>query len=199
MTEPTSPVWTLAGNTADTVWAGRRGVTLPAVVDVHADGEVTAQPHPQPGAGTVRLVPSLSELTDEVVLDLLEVLIAIPGVRPAEVGVAAHHEVSVPLLAPSTIAHDRVEWTITDQLSLVHADRRDVYFAVAVQSRGSTGRAVVELTAAQTWLLVRALTTIRCWQFELETAFSAAATHHRTALMLAGVTAAAGPRAGSGA
>jgi hypothetical protein len=142
---------------------------------------------------------SLSELTDEVVLDLLEVLIAIPGVRPVEVPVDAHHEVSVPLLAPSTIAHDRVEWTITGQLSLVHADRRDVYFAVAVQSRGSTGRGVVELTAAQAWLLVRALTTIRCWQFDLETAFSAAATHQRTALSLASVTDSAGPRAGSGA
>jgi hypothetical protein len=182
MIDLNSPAWTLAGSTGDLVWADRHDVSMPVVVAIDADGTVTTHPHPQADAGTVRLVPSLSDLTGDTVLDLLEMLIAIPGVRPAEIPIGAHDDVSVPLLRPSTVADDRVEWTITDQLSITHADRRDVYFAVAGD------RSVVELSAPQTWQLIRALTTVRCWQFELEIAFAAAATQLRAGLRSIGTT-----------
>lgn len=111
-------------------------------------------------------------------------LVGIQGIRPSEVPTPAPREVSVPLLAASTISEDQIAWTITDQLSLVHADRQDVYFALTdLTTADSATGPHVELTAAQTWLLVRALTTVRCWQFDLEAAFAAAATQLRTSLL----------------
>lgn len=191
MTEPNGPVWTLGGDSADTVWAARFGVSVPVVVAIDDDEDVVARPHPDPDATTVRLTPSPYQLTDGVVQELLELLLGIRGVRPPGIPLSAHGEVSVPLLAPSTRADDRVEWTITDQLSLVHADRRDIYFALAEDNLGATACSCVELTPAQTWVLVRALTTIRCWQYELETLYSAAATRRRAALRAAGCLASA--------
>lgn len=158
-------------------------MSLPAVIQIDDSEDVAAYAHPVPDATTVRLAPTLHGLTDDVVRDLLEMLVGIQGIHPSEVPTPAPREESVPLLAPSTITDDQIAWTITDQLSLVHADRQDVYFALTEASTDTATRPHVELTPAQTWLLVRALTTVRCWQFELEAAFAAAATQLRTSLL----------------
>lgn len=194
MTAPTSPAWTLGGHNVDTVWDAGHGLSLPTLVEIDDTEDVAAHEHPEPGATTLRLAPSLHGLTEEIVQDLLELLVGIQEIRPPEVHIVAR-AVSVPLLAPNTITDDRVEWTITDHLSLVHADRNDIYFALTEPTARAANGPHVDLTPAQTWLLVRALTTIRCWQFELETAFYAAATELRLSLVSAGSPAAADPAA----
>ena len=106
----------------------------------------------------------------------LEELLA--GVLPEHVEAGCTAEVV--LVEPDEITPGTCVWKITDDLSLVHADRDETYLSVRGQVRVDDVR-TLDLSAAEAWALVCALVSVREWQLELAASYEGAATARRGA------------------
>lgn len=151
----------------------------PLLVRIDLEGEIDVYSNTDPTAseaGAVRLVLDSYDLTRDVDRDLAEVLAALPGVRPAEVVADNHITVEVPIIAPDVVEDYLVTWTVTDELSVTHTDRVEAYLELPAEPRRMHGKPCVDLTPAQTWHLVRVLTSLQYWQFQLQAEFAGAAT-----------------------
>lgn len=183
-TQTSAPTYFVSPLLETTVWIADHGLAVPTCVVLDAnDGGAFSTDHPLPEATTIRLSVRTTTLTDKLTRDLTELLVGIDGVRPADVDAPKDNCVEVSLLDPDLVNDDLIQWRVNDRLSVTHADRRHAYLTL---SRPDNPAGIdwphIEITAAETWLLVRALVTLQNWQFHLECSFATAATSLRQEL-----------------
>ena len=162
------------------------GPDLPVPVEVEISeeqGVAVYQEAEAPHDG-VRLTLLTELLTADWCEKLTWELGGVPGVVPAEVERDEQGCLLVPPVRPHLVCAEHATWQVTPTIWISHGNADGIWWADETGTV-TTGRRDVVLSLAETWQLVRVLTSVLAWQDELDATSNVDAGRQRAALGVA--------------